>query len=122
MQLWDQIDPAQLTGYAREALADREQNAFTLSRWLPSRQVDDLLYRFTRGGTGLVEAARGSLGHWLSIRRGRIERYQIIAPTTWNFSPRDSNAVAAKYAQSTHTRMVMPSSPCLSRSRARIRS
>lgn len=40
-------------------------------------------------GVGLVEAARGSLGHWLSIRRGRIERYQIIAPTTWNFSPRD---------------------------------
>jgi len=41
-------------------------------------------------GVGLVEAARGSLGHWLSIKRGRIERYQIIAPTTWNFSPRDS--------------------------------
>ena len=40
---------------------------------------------------GLVEAARGSLGHWLSIKRGRIERYQIIAPTTWNFSPRDSD-------------------------------
>ncbi|PKO88535.1 MAG: HupV protein [Betaproteobacteria bacterium HGW-Betaproteobacteria-10] len=39
---------------------------------------------------GLVEAARGSLGHWLSIKHGRIERYQIIAPTTWNFSPRDS--------------------------------
>lgn len=41
-------------------------------------------------GIGLVEAARGGLGHWLSIRRGRIERYQIIAPTTWNFSPRDA--------------------------------
>ena len=41
-------------------------------------------------GVGLTEAARGSLGHWLSIRRGRIDRYQIIAPTTWNFSPRDS--------------------------------
>jgi Ni,Fe-hydrogenase I large subunit len=40
-------------------------------------------------GIGLVEAARGSLGHWVSIKRGRIERYQIIAPTTWNFSPRD---------------------------------
>ena len=38
---------------------------------------------------GLVEAARGSLGHWLSIRRGAIHNYQIIAPTTWNFSPRD---------------------------------
>lgn len=43
-------------------------------------------------GVGLVEAARGSLGHWLSIKRGRIERYQIIAPTTWNFSPRDSES------------------------------
>jgi hydrogenase large subunit len=41
-------------------------------------------------GRGLVEAARGSLGHWLSIRRGRIHNYQIVAPTTWNFSPRDA--------------------------------
>ena len=39
---------------------------------------------------GMVEAARGSLGHWLSVKEGRIERYQIIAPTTWNFSPRDA--------------------------------
>jgi uptake hydrogenase large subunit len=41
-------------------------------------------------GVGLVEAARGALGHWLTIRRERIHNYQIIAPTTWNFSPRDS--------------------------------
>ena len=41
-------------------------------------------------GVGLVEAARGSLGHWVTVRRGRIHNYQIIAPTTWNFSPRDS--------------------------------
>jgi hydrogenase large subunit len=40
-------------------------------------------------GVGLVEAARGSLGHWLTVRRGLIHSYQIIAPTTWNFSPRD---------------------------------
>jgi hydrogenase large subunit len=40
-------------------------------------------------GVGLVEAARGSLGHWLSVKRGRIHSYQIVAPTTWNFSPRD---------------------------------
>jgi len=40
-------------------------------------------------GFGLVEAARGSLGHWLRIKKGRILNYQIIAPTTWNFSPRD---------------------------------
>ena len=41
-------------------------------------------------GVGLIEAARGSLGHWITVRRGRIHNYQIIAPTTWNFSPRDA--------------------------------
>jgi Ni,Fe-hydrogenase I large subunit len=41
-------------------------------------------------GIGLSEAARGSLGHWISVRRGHIENYQIVAPTTWNFSPRDA--------------------------------
>ena len=41
-------------------------------------------------GTGLVEAARGALGHWLVIEEGRIANYQIVAPTTWNFSPRDA--------------------------------
>jgi Ni,Fe-hydrogenase I large subunit len=41
-------------------------------------------------GVGLAEAARGALGHWLSIEDGRISHYQIIAPTSWNFSPRDS--------------------------------
>ncbi|MBN4076964.1 nickel-dependent hydrogenase large subunit [Mariprofundus ferrooxydans] len=40
-------------------------------------------------GIGLMEAARGSLGHWLKIKHGRILNYQIIAPTTWNFAPRD---------------------------------
>ncbi|MGL4280741.1 MAG: nickel-dependent hydrogenase large subunit [Albidovulum sp.] len=44
-------------------------------------------------GAGLVEAARGALGHWLTIEKGRIARYQIIAPTTWNFSPRDAGGV-----------------------------
>lgn len=41
-------------------------------------------------GAGLVEAARGSLGHWLRVEGGKIAGYQIIAPTTWNFSPRDA--------------------------------
>jgi hydrogenase large subunit len=44
-------------------------------------------------GEGLVEAARGALGHWLRIEDGRIVGYQIIAPTTWNFSPRDVKGV-----------------------------
>jgi uptake hydrogenase large subunit len=48
---------------------------------------------------GLVEAARGALGHWVRIRNARIERYQIIAPTTWNFSPRDRNDVPGPLEQ-----------------------
>ncbi|MBY4677927.1 nickel-dependent hydrogenase large subunit [Marinobacterium arenosum] len=50
-------------------------------------------------GAGLVEAARGSLGHWLSIRDGRIANYQVIAPTTWNFSPRDGLQVPGPLEQ-----------------------
>jgi hydrogenase large subunit len=50
-------------------------------------------------GVGLVEAARGGLGHWLSIRKGRIAGYQIVAPTTWNFSPRDEDGVPGPLEQ-----------------------
>ena len=42
-------------------------------------------------GNGLIQAPRGSLGHWIKIKGSKIERYQIITPTTWNASPRDSN-------------------------------
>lgn len=45
-------------------------------------------------GVGLAEAARGALGHWLRISHGKISSYQIIAPTSWNFSPRDSRQLA----------------------------
>ncbi len=46
--------------------------------------------RVKRGsGFGLIEAPRGSLGHWLSIEEGTIQRYQCLVPTTWNCSPRD---------------------------------
>jgi hydrogenase large subunit len=40
-------------------------------------------------GVGLWDASRGALGHWISIRDRRIERYQAVVPTTWNGSPRD---------------------------------
>ncbi len=44
-------------------------------------------------GFGLHEATRGGLGHWVQIRDGVIEHYQIITPTAWNASPRDSQGV-----------------------------
>ena len=50
-------------------------------------------------GVGTVEAARGSLGHWLVIQKGRIANYQVIAPTTWNFSPRDAGGTPGALEQ-----------------------
>lgn len=41
-------------------------------------------------GIGLTEAPRGALGHWVKIANGKIANYQIITPTCWNASPRDS--------------------------------
>ena len=40
-------------------------------------------------GAGLTEAPRGSVGHWISIKDRKIERYQVITPTGWNASPKD---------------------------------
>ena len=51
---------------------------------VPSRLPDE------GRGTGLSEAARGCLGHWIVVTQGRIANYQIVAPTGWNFSPRDA--------------------------------
>lgn len=51
-------------------------------------------------GYGLVMAARGALGHWVSVRDGQIERYQIVTPTAWNASPRDSAGIKGHWEQS----------------------
>jgi Ni,Fe-hydrogenase I large subunit len=40
-------------------------------------------------GVAIGESARGAVGHWVTIRDHRIERYQIVDATTWNGSPRD---------------------------------
>lgn len=59
MALWtDIIDPAELSGYARQSFADYEASKGTTAQWLPNRYVPDIVVRFTKGGTGLVETAR----------------------------------------------------------------
>jgi hypothetical protein len=57
MDIFDLIDPAELTGYARTAQADRPENQFQLSEDLPDDTVDDLVYRMSKGGGGLTQAA-----------------------------------------------------------------
>jgi len=44
----------------------------------------------TGQGAGMVEGPRGALGHWIELENGRIARYQLVVPTTWNGSPADS--------------------------------
>ena len=48
---------------------------------------------------GMTQAARGALGHWVSIKQGKIERYQIITPTAWNGSPRDEGGVRGAWEE-----------------------
>jgi hydrogenase large subunit len=51
-------------------------------------------------GFGMLQAARGALGHWIVIKDGVIERYQIVTPTSWNASPRDSSGQHGHWEQS----------------------
>lgn len=53
----------------------------------------------TSEGFGLVEAGRGSLGHWISIDNWRIKNYQAVVPTTWNGGPRDDNGNMGPFEQ-----------------------
>lgn len=51
-------------------------------------------------GFGFVQAARGTLGHWVQVREGKIARYQIVTPTAWNASPKDSAGRHGHWEQS----------------------
>ena len=42
-------------------------------------------------GMGLVEGARGALGHWIEIKEKKIANYQAVVPSTWNLSPKDDS-------------------------------
>lgn len=44
-------------------------------------------------GIGLIEAERGSLGHWVSIDKKLVANYTLIPPSSWNLSPSDSEGI-----------------------------
>jgi [NiFe] hydrogenase large subunit/hydrogenase large subunit len=64
---------------------------FSGDRWDPST------WPATARGHGLLEAARGTLGHWVQIENGAIRHYQAVVPSTWNCSPRDAQGVNGPY-------------------------
>lgn len=53
----------------------------------------------TGDGVGAWEAPRGSVAHWIGIKGGKIDQYQIVAPTTWDVSPRDAKGVLGPIEQ-----------------------
>jgi len=74
--------------------------------WDPSRWPKEAK------GFGYTEAPRGALGHWIHIRDGKIEDYQIVVPSTWNASPRDANGAIGAYESALKgTPMVDPEQP-----------
>lgn len=53
----------------------------------------------TGTGIGLWEAPRGALYHMAKLTNDNINKYQIIIPSTWNLSPRDSDGVKGPLEQ-----------------------
>ncbi|MHB8891962.1 MAG: nickel-dependent hydrogenase large subunit, partial [Candidatus Limnocylindrales bacterium] len=41
-------------------------------------------------GRSIGEGPRGAVAHWVRIRDGVIDRYQVVDGSTWNMSPRDA--------------------------------
>jgi hydrogenase large subunit len=44
-------------------------------------------------GAGLWEAPRGAVGHWMTVKGGLIDSYQVCTPSTWNMGGRDDKDV-----------------------------
>ncbi|EPR42215.1 nickel-dependent hydrogenase large subunit [Desulfovibrio sp. X2] len=40
-------------------------------------------------GVGWADVPRGSLSHWIHIKGGKIDNFQLVVPSTWNLGPRD---------------------------------
>jgi hydrogenase large subunit len=76
------------------------------AKWSPNDWPD------TAEGFGFLEAPRGALGHWVVIRDGKIDNYQMVVPTTWNASPRDGNEQPGAYEMSlVGTSLAVPDQP-----------
>lgn len=67
-----------------------EVTLFWLNSLKPGAEtLDTRMTQDSGEGIGFFEAMRGSLGHWIRIEKGRVKNYQIITPSTFNFSSRD---------------------------------
>jgi hydrogenase large subunit len=68
-----------------------DSRTFTKEKWEPST------WPAQARGVGASEAPRGALAHWIVIKDRKIENYQLVVPSTWNASPRDSSGQRSPY-------------------------
>ncbi|NUQ82834.1 MAG: nickel-dependent hydrogenase large subunit [Bacteroidetes bacterium] len=71
-----------------------DTRTFNDAKWDPD------LWPETAKGVGLSEAPRGALAHWIVIKNKKTENYQMVVPSTWNASPRDSKGQMSAYESS----------------------
>jgi len=64
---------------------------FEGARWDPSSWPAEAR------GVGMTEAPRGALAHWIVVKDRKIDNYQLVVPSTWNASPRDSKGQRSAY-------------------------
>jgi hydrogenase large subunit len=68
-----------------------ETRTFNNEKWNPD------LWPAEAKGVGLSEAPRGALAHWIVIKDKKIANYQLVVPSTWIASPRDSEGQMSAY-------------------------
>jgi len=75
----------------RDNIARGDVSTFNGARWDPATWPPEAR------GVGMSEAPRGALAHWIVIRDQKIANYQLVVPSTWNASPRDSRGQMSAY-------------------------
>jgi ferredoxin hydrogenase large subunit/hydrogenase large subunit len=60
----------------------------------PTIAPDRGAVRVTGQGEGNVESPAGAINHRIVLERGRIARYDMVSPSTWNGSPEDERGEA----------------------------
>jgi len=53
----------------------------------------------TAQGRGIHEVPRGVLSHFIRIDDAKTANYQVVAPTTWNASPKDKGGIRGPYEE-----------------------
>jgi quinone-reactive Ni/Fe-hydrogenase large subunit len=90
------IETAYLSEYIFKSVNRLVENIkyYDTDTW--SRYTFEALPKEAKGRT-FLEVPRGVLSHFINIKDEKIENYQVIAPTTWNASPKDAKDQRGPY-------------------------